>query len=239
MELGKRQTRSTFTPQSNKKLKLDSSVTVTRVYYEASFDMFNFTDTMFLKQITQNFRNCYLIVGIDDESPNPVMTLQERERALKQCPYVRQILCPAPNVEYAFLKSFEIEYVISTPETSKRYAELDLGEGLFITEPNVKLTSNDLIARVVSSKEKLLIRCLNSGFNRKQLDVSLLKEIKIRLFSFLIPEKWPNIHFRVFKDLSSIGKSFFRILADRIEAFDNSMRMIADELQEDDDMQFY
>ncbi|OMJ79875.1 hypothetical protein SteCoe_20021 [Stentor coeruleus] len=210
MELGKRHTRSSFTPQSSKKIKIDSSVSVMRVYYAGSFDMFNFADNLFLKQITQKFRNCYLIVGIEDECPGQIMNLQEREKALRQCPYVRQVLCPAPNVEYAFLKSFEIEYVICTPEEQYKYQGLELGEGLCIIEPEVKLSNIDLIARVVAGKEKLLWKCLKSGFSRKQLDISLLKEIQVEIANFVSVSNWPKWQFKLLRGLFNVGKYIFR-----------------------------
>lgn len=229
MELGKRHTRSSFTPQSSKKIKIDSSISVMRVYYAGSFDMFNFADTLFLKQISQIFRNCHLIVGIEDECPGQIMTLQEREKALCQCPYVRQVLCPAPNVEYSFLKSFEIEYVICTPEEQYKYQGLDLGEGLFVIEPNVKLSNTDLVARVISSKEKLIGKCLKSGFSRKQLDISLLKEMQIKLTNSVSITNWPKWEFKFLRGLFNVGKFIFRVMARKIAKLDKKVRIMAAE----------
>ena len=225
MESGKRSMKFTYTPRSSKKMKYDSSVSFTRVYYSSGFDLFNFADAMFLKLITQRFPNCFLIVGIENDNDKYIMSLQEREEALKQCLSVRQILCPAPRVDYMFLKSFEIEYLCSTPGLCGNYAELDLGEGLVVLTPPVKLTNYDLIARVIASKNQFLNRCLSHGYSRKQLDISLFQQLSLKLISFAaITKTWGTFKFKLVKNLSKKGRQFIKNVARRFEYIENMIK---------------
>ena len=214
MELGKRPIKSTYTPRSSKKAKYDSSIKVTRVYYSATFDLYNFSDTMVLKLINQRFPNCYLIVGIENEQEKCIMTLQEREEALKQSNSVRQILSPAPKVDFTFLETFQIDFLCSTPDVCDIYSDLNLNEGLVTIVPPVNLTKNDLIARVLSNKDQFLIRCLKKGFNRKNFDVSLFKQISLKLISFKT-HTWPG--FKFFSEFTRRSRKFFRKIGKKIE----------------------
>ena len=225
MESGKRSIRSTYTPRSTKKMKYDSSINFTRVYYSASFDLFNFADTMFLKLINQRFTNCFLIVGIENDKDNYIMSLQEREEALKQCNFVRQILCPAPKVDYMFLKTFQIEYLCSTPDVCDNYAELHLGEGLVVLNPPVKITSNDLVARVISRRNQFLTRSLSQGYTRKQLGISLFKQLSLKLISFTtITNTWATFRFKLFNDFTRKGRKIIKFIARKFEYIENKIK---------------
>lgn len=206
-------------------MKYDSSVSFTRVYYSAGFDLFNFADSMFLKLINQRFPNCFLIVGIENDQDKYIMSLQEREEALKQCLSVRQILCPAPKVDYMFLKTFQIEYLCTTPGICDNYAELNLGEGLVVLNPPVKLTNYDLIARVVSSRNQFLNRCLNHGYSRKQLDLSLFQQLSLKLISFAtITNTWGTFRFKLIKELGKKGRKIIKNISRKFEYFESMIK---------------
>jgi glycerol-3-phosphate cytidylyltransferase-like family protein len=234
MELGKRHTRSTFTPHSDKKTKFDSSLTFTRVYYSSSFDLFNFSDSMFLRTLTQRFPNCYLIVGIENDDSNYVMSLSEREEAIKRCTVVRQILCPAPTVDYMFLSAFQIDYLCTTPDQCKKFTALDLGPGLVILDPPVKLTSNDLIGRVISHSDQFLNSCFDSGYSRKQLDVSLLKELSLKLIWFTQVANWAALKSDLIRSLMKAGRKMCKRARKKVDYIENAIKdaMIGDILDD-------
>jgi hypothetical protein len=152
------------------------------------------------------------------------MTLSEREEALRKCTSVRQILCPAPPVDYMFLKAYQIDYLCTTPDTCEIYSELDLGEGLVILNPPVKLSSKDLIARVISSNNHFVKRCLDHGFSRMQLDVSLFKELSLKLISFTTIANWAKLRFKLLRDFTKRGRKFFKRITEKVDYLENAVK---------------
>ena len=233
MELGKRQTRSTLTQRPLKKMRFDSSISYTRVYYSSSFDLFNFADSMYLEHIAQKFPNCHLIVGIENDDDDYVMSLEEREESLKQCQSIRQILHPAPKVDLDFLQDYEIDYVCCTPDTLPKYKDLDLGEKLVELASPIKLSRNDLILRVISARDQFLDRCLSKGYDRRQLNISQFKQLKLKLKNLMNFSSWEKSRFKFIGDIGKKGKKLFKKVSEKIEFVEDMIKKsFADDSEE-------
>ena len=205
MRVSKRSKRSSYTPTSAKKRKVEAPAPPIRVYYSSAFDLLNFSDTQYLQQIISHFPYCQLIVGIEDP-PNTILTLQEREFSISKTGLAREILCPALTLSKSLLHSYRIQY-ICTPSPNS-FTNTGLEDYVKVLERSKALTSHDLISRVLLKKSLFVAKCLESGFSRQQLGVTLLEELRIKLKKIFNFKRWkvfgrPNL--RLMKGY----KSFF------------------------------
>lgn len=188
MKATKRSKRSSNTPTSTKKRKIEAPVPPTRVYYSSAFDLLNFSDTQYLQLLISHFPNCQLIIGVED-APNTILTLKEREHAISKSGLAREILCPAPILSKFFLQSYKIQYICS-PFPNLCLTSPGLEEYIKVIERPKSLSSHDLISRVLLSKSLFVAKCLESGFSRQQLGVTLLQELRIKLQKIFNFKRW-------------------------------------------------
>lgn len=226
MELGKRHIKKTYTPKSLKKMKYDPSIIYTRVYYSSSFDLYNFSDEIFLKFINEHFHNCFLIVGIENTKDKCIMSLKEREEALKQCIYVRMILCPAPKLDYGFFESLHIDYICGTPDSYEKYAEVNLFDKLVILKPPVELSSTDLVARIVSNRDEFLYRCLSRGYSRTEIGIPLYKQLFVKILDFKKSHTWNPLDFTFFKILKKRTRKIAKKIGKKFEYIENIIKEV-------------
>ena len=214
-----------FTTPSGKRLKIEIEIPRKRVYYSSPFDLYNFCDTLFLQSISKRFENCFLIIGIEDPA-GCIMTLTEREESLRQVQCLRQmlcieqIICPANEIDLNFMQTYKIDYLCVTPDKAGKYEEMNLGEQLVLIDPPVKLSKNDLLARVVANKNKFLVKCLDNGYSRKQLGVSLLEKVSAKIKKFAGSEKWKQVKGNIQKVFVNKGRKFYKKVVRRIQEFE-------------------
>jgi hypothetical protein len=172
----KRQSKRTYTPRTSKKLKQEPVKLQQKIYYSDTFDLFNYSDIELLKSLISSYPNCILIVGIED-SPSPVLTVEQVEDSLKQTGLVSQVLYPAPSITEDFFSTFQIDFICTTDPSL--YPSLPPSLVKIIDYPKRRLR-DDLISRVLSKRSKFVSRCFDKGYSRRQLGISLLEELSIK-----------------------------------------------------------
>ena len=172
----KRQKKSRYTPQTSKKPKQEKSKSPDRVYYSGNFDLFNYTDLKFLNSLSELIPNCHLIIGIEDNFSD-VFSVSEQEESLKRTGLVKQIIYPAPQVNEEFLNEYNVQWVIA--ESIEKFAGIN-EEKVKIVARNQENFKDELVSRVLADKNKFVARCMDKGYDRRQLGVSLLQELSIK-----------------------------------------------------------
>ncbi len=92
---------------------------VIRVYTDGVYDLFHYGHAETLGRIKARFgKDCYLIVGVCNDADciqykrKPIMTQEERIRAIQACRYVDEVAKDAPWViGPEFLTAYQIDYV--------------------------------------------------------------------------------------------------------------------------------
>lgn len=115
------------------------------------------------------------------------MTDLERYEAVRHCKWVDEVIPDAPwFVDQEFLDSHQIDYVAhdAEPYQSKESGDVyafvkDQGR-FFPTERTDGISTSDLITRIVRDYDAYLRRNLERGVTAKELNISFLKERKIK-----------------------------------------------------------
>lgn len=218
-----------FTNLSGKKLKLEFSTPQTRVFYSSTFDLFNYSDSLFIRSLKTQFPNTFLIIGLESSSESCIQSLQEREEPLKRVQEINQILAPCPEIDQDFIQTYEIQYLFTTPENSQKLQNLNLGESLIVIEPPLKLQKNELVVRILANKNKFLSKCLDNGIRRKQLGVSLWEELLSKLQKVSASENWIYYRDIFVKRFRQKGRKFYKRISRMVNEFE---RKIEDSLIE-------
>jgi hypothetical protein len=191
--------------------------------------MYNFTDTLFLQSICKRFENCYLILGIEDPAEGCILSLSEREESLRQVQCMRQmlcieqIICPAAEVDKEFLLTYRVDFLCTTPENFDKFSHLQLADQLVLIDRPVKLTKNDLLARVVSNKSKFLTKCLDHGYSRRQLGVSLYEKIMGKVQKFVNSTHWNSVKGQLAEVFLNKGRRFYKKILKRMKEFEEGL----------------
>ena len=212
-----------FTLQSGKKLKIEFSTPQTRVFYSSPFDLFNYTDSLFIKSLKARFPNTFLIIGLESLPESHIQSLQEREESLKRVPEINQILAPCPIIDQDFIQTYEIQYLITTPENAQKFQDLNLGESLVVVDPPLKLHKDELVGRILANKDKFLSKCLEDGISRKQLGVSLWEELLSRLKKVSASENWVYYRDMFVKGFRQKGRRFYKRISRMVNEFERSV----------------
>lgn len=167
-----------------------------RVYADGIYDLFHFGHARSLEQAKKLFPNTYLLVGCcNDEvtrrfKGKTVMTEDERYESLRHCKWVDEVIPNAPwVVTKEFLDKNNIDYVAhdSLPYADASGAGKDVYEfvkaiGKFKeTKRTEGVSTSDLIMRMLKDYNDYVMRNLARGYTRKDLNVSYVKEKRLRV----------------------------------------------------------
>lgn len=169
-----------------------------RVYADGIYDLFHYGHMRQLEQCKKLFPNVHLLVGVvNDELTHKykgrtVMTEEERYETVAHCKWVDEVVKDAPwCVDAAFLKDHEIDFVahddLPYPDTSGSGEDGDAYSwvkkiGKFrATKRTNGISTSDLILRLVKDYNEYVMRNLQRGYTRRDMNVSLLREKRLRL----------------------------------------------------------
>ncbi|KAI8974712.1 hypothetical protein BDB01DRAFT_806205 [Pilobolus umbonatus] len=164
-----------------------------RIYCDGIYDLFHFGHAKALEQAKKAFPNVYLLVGVCSDfethkrKGKTVMTDDERYEAVRHCKWVDEVVPDAPwIVDQTFLDMHKIDYVAhdAEPYQSKEHGDVYAfvkDQGRFLpTERTEGISTSDLITRIVRDYDAYLRRNLERGVSAKELNISFLKERKIK-----------------------------------------------------------
>lgn len=167
-----------------------------RLYADGIYDLFHFGHARSLEQAKKSFPNTYLLVGCcNDEVTNKykgktVMTESERYESLRHCKWVDEVIPDAPWViTPEFLDKHKIDYVAhdSLPYADTSGAGKDVYEfvkaiGKFKeTKRTEGISTSDIIMRILKDYNQYVMRNLARGYSREDLNVSYVKEKRLRV----------------------------------------------------------
>ncbi|CEG73083.1 Putative Choline-phosphate cytidylyltransferase [Rhizopus microsporus] len=164
-----------------------------RIYCDGIYDLFHFGHAKALEQAKKAFPNVYLLVGVCNDiethkrKGKTVMTDVERYEAVRHCKWVDEVIENAPwIIDQEFLDHHKIDYVAhdAEPYQSKEsgdvYAFVKAQGRFFPTQRTDGISTSDLITRIVRDYDAYLRRNLERGVSAKELNISFLKERKIK-----------------------------------------------------------
>ncbi|GAB2279731.1 T-complex protein 1 subunit beta [Dionaea muscipula] len=167
-----------------------------RIYADGIYDLFHFGHARSLEQAKKLLPNTYLLVGCcNDEITHKfkgktVMTAAERYESLRHCKWVDEVIPDAPWViNQEFLDKHQIDYVAhdSLPYADASGAGKDVYEfvkaaGKFKeTKRTDGISTSDIIMRIVKDYNQYVMRNLDRGYTRKELNLSYVKEKRLRV----------------------------------------------------------
>ena len=164
-----------------------------RVYADGVFDMFHIGHAKVLEQAKKLFKHVYLIVGVSgdketiEKKGKIVMNERERSEILMHCRWVDQVICPCPwTITVDFLQQHGIHYVAhdDAPYGSGGAEDIyyDVKKlGMFrATQRTNGISTSDIINRIIADKDHYIERSLERGYERKEINVSGARFLKIK-----------------------------------------------------------
>jgi cytidyltransferase-like protein len=136
----------------------------TRVYVDIVGDLFHAGHVEFFKKARQ-FGD-YLIVGVladetvQEYKRKPILTLEERVRAIQACKYVDEVVVAPPlRLTEEMIQRYRIDYVVHGDDFNKDLLEdqygLALKLGIFRTVPYGRgISTTEIIQRIVTRYEE-------------------------------------------------------------------------------------
>lgn len=167
-----------------------------RVYTDGVYDLFHFGHARCIEQAKNLFPNTYLLVGCcNDEVTHKykgktVMTDKERYESLRHCRWVDEVIPDAPWViTQDFLDKHQIDYVAhdALPYADASGAGKDVYEyvrsiGKFKeTKRTEGVSTSDLIMRIIKDYNEYVMRNLERGYTRDELNLSFVKERRLKM----------------------------------------------------------
>ncbi|CAA0837088.1 Choline-phosphate cytidylyltransferase 2 [Striga hermonthica] len=175
-----------------------------RVYADGIYDLFHLGHARSLEQAKKLFPNTYLLVGCcNDETTHKykgktVMNDAERYESLRHCKWVDEVIPDAPWViNQEFLDKHCIDFVAhdSLPYADASGAGNDVYEfvkavGRFKeTKRTDGISTSDVIMRIVKDYNQYVMRNLDRGYTRKELNLSYEKRIRVNMRLMKFQEK--------------------------------------------------
>ncbi|KAL2906841.1 Choline-phosphate cytidylyltransferase 1 [Bienertia sinuspersici] len=167
-----------------------------RVYADGIYDMFHFGHARSLEQAKKAFPNTYLLVGCCSDAithqfkGKTVMNETERYESLRHCKWVDEVIPDAPwVVDQEFLDKHKIDYVahdaLPYADTSGAcndvYEFVKLAGRFKETKRTEGISTSDIIMRIVKDYNQYVMRNLDRGYTRKELNLSYVKEKRLRV----------------------------------------------------------
>eukprot|EP00698_Gefionella_okellyi_P004188 TRINITY_DN13904_c0_g1_i1.p1 TRINITY_DN13904_c0_g1~~TRINITY_DN13904_c0_g1_i1.p1 ORF type:complete len:284 (+),score=41.44 TRINITY_DN13904_c0_g1_i1:99-854(+) len=163
-----------------------------RVYADGIFDLFHFGHARALEQAKKVFPNTYLLVGVcGDEITHrlkgkTVMTDKERCECVRHCKWADEVVEDAPwFITQEFIDKHQIDVVVHgedacLDEHGRDVYQFVKDQGKYRTIKRTEgVSTSDLIMRVVRDYDDYISRNLARGYNRDQLNLSLVRETAI------------------------------------------------------------
>ncbi|XP_074296614.1 choline-phosphate cytidylyltransferase 2-like isoform X2 [Silene latifolia] len=155
-----------------------------RVYADGIYDLFHFGHARSLEQAKKSDEITHKFKG------KTVMTEAERYESLRHCKWVDEVIPDAPwVVNQEFLDKHKIDFVAhdSLPYADTSGAGNDVYEfvkaaGRFKeTQRTDGISTSDIIMRIVKDYNQYVMRNLARGYTRKELNLSYVKEKRLRV----------------------------------------------------------
>eukprot|EP00898_Chlorokybus_atmophyticus_P001766 jgi/Chlat1/2590/Chrsp178S02494 len=155
-----------------------------RVYADGIFDLFHFGHAKALQQaklsdaLTRKYKG------------KTVMTEQERYESLRHCKWVDEVVEDAPWViTQEFLDEHQIDFVChdalpyadASGTCNDVYGWVKAAGKFKETHRTDGVSTSDLIMRIVRDYNEYVLRNLSRGYNRKDLNVSFVKEKQLKV----------------------------------------------------------
>ncbi|CAH8438397.1 unnamed protein product [Dicrocoelium dendriticum] len=196
-----------------------------RVYADGAYDMFHSGHARQLMQAKCRFPNTYLIVGVSNDTDvhrfkgRTVMNETERYEAVRHCRYVDEVVTDAPwTITSEFIAKHKIDFVAHDDIPYASASSEDIYKplkdaGMFLaTQRTEGISTTDVIGRIVRDYDVYLRRNLRRGLSRKELNISYMKEKKL---------KFQNNFETIMRHGSTL-----------IQNFDNKRRELVDHLED-------
>ncbi|KAK4484339.1 hypothetical protein RD792_006916 [Penstemon davidsonii] len=190
-----------------------------RVYADGIYDLFHFGHARSLEQAKKSFPNTYLLVGCcNDETTHKykgktVMTEDERYESLRHCKWVDEVIPDAPWViNQEFLDKHNIDFVAhdSLPYADASGAAQDVYEfvkavGRFKeTQRTDGISTSDIIMRIVKDYNQYVMRNLDRGYSRKELNE---KRLRVNMSLKKLQEKVKEQQEKVGEKIQTVAKT--------------------------------
>ena len=148
-----------------------------------------------------SFPNVYLLVGVCNDALThqckglTVMSEEERYESVAHCKWVDEVVRDAPwCVDAAFLEAHAIDFVAhdeapypvttsgsGTAAVDDAYAFAKRANKFVATQRTEGVSTSDLILRLLKNYNQYVLRNLTRGYTRQEMNVSLLREKRLRL----------------------------------------------------------
>lgn len=159
------------------------------------FDLFHFGHARALEQAKKLCPHVHLMVGVCSDAVThaykgkTVMTEEERYESVRHCKWVDEVIQGAPwVVTPEFLERHKIDYVAhddlpyadASGEADDCYGPVKRLGKFMATQRTDGVSTSDLILRIIKDYNDYVLRNLSRGYSRKDLNVSLLREKRIK-----------------------------------------------------------
>lgn len=139
----------------------DNNCQPINVYTDLCADLFHYGHMNFLRQCSDLYPNTNLIVGIHSDATiasykrAPIMTMNERIRAVAACRYANQIIANAPlKITAEYMDEFDLQMIVHADEidddTRDEWYSIPIQYGRYCeVKRTVGVSTTDIINRII------------------------------------------------------------------------------------------
>eukprot|EP01095_Lingulamoeba_sp_RSL-Kostka_P006030 TRINITY_DN184_c3_g1_i1.p1 TRINITY_DN184_c3_g1~~TRINITY_DN184_c3_g1_i1.p1 ORF type:complete len:286 (+),score=111.79 TRINITY_DN184_c3_g1_i1:81-938(+) len=210
-----------------------------RVYCDGIFDLFHFGHARALKQAKFLFEHTYLLVGVCDDKlthslkGKTVLNDYERYEAVSHCKWVDEVIPAAPwVVTREFLDKHKIDFVAHgedpvLDENGNDLYEFVKNAGQFqVIQRTRGISTTDLILRIVKDYDSYVMRNLQRGKTREDMNIGYFKEKQIEIGDKM--KKWGDkIKEKYSVDIQKWKSVRDLLVGDFVELFNSNPTQIA------------